>query len=136
MMNNQIGKKKAWLLLGVLLGAIFLVIPATNVEVVDQKGLAYIYLDNSIAANSYKTFLDSNGYSVSLIPMQNVNVTNFSIYDMIIIEFNGGIVVIDGWTLGTINLPDLNGGISGFSILFVMLAIFGIISTLYLKRTK
>jgi len=135
-MNNQIGKKKAWLLLGVLLGAIFLVIPATNVEVVDQKGLAYIYLDNSIAANSYKTFLDSNGYSVSLIPMQNVNVTNFSIYDMIIIEFNGGIVVIDGWTLGTINLPDLNGGISGFSILFVMLAIFGIISTLYLKRTK
>lgn len=84
-MNMQIGKKKAWLLLGVLLGAIFLATPVINVEGADPTGLAYIYLDNSTAADSYKAFLDSNDYSVSLIPMQNVNITDFSIYDIIII---------------------------------------------------
>ena len=49
-----------------------------------KPDLAYIYSTDTSSANSYKSLLDANGYSTTLIPMSDVATTDFSKYDAII----------------------------------------------------
>jgi len=53
-----------------------------------------------------------------------------------IMLFNGGIVVIDGWTLGTVDLPSVDDGIPGFNIGLAIIGVFGILGLVYLERRK
>ena len=46
--------------------------------------MAYIHSTDTASANSYKSLLDANGYSTTLIPMSNVATTDFSKYDAIL----------------------------------------------------
>ncbi|MFX1295863.1 MAG: hypothetical protein ACFFD2_13550 [Promethearchaeota archaeon] len=50
-----------------------------------------------------------------------------------IILFDGGIFVIDGWTTGSVNLPNLYD-ISGFSLVFILIGILGLSFVLFLKK--
>jgi hypothetical protein len=47
--------------------------------------IAYIYYTDATGANSYKSLLEDNGYSVTLVPMIAVATTDFSVYDLIIV---------------------------------------------------
>ncbi|MCK4735359.1 MAG: hypothetical protein KAT65_23100, partial [Methanophagales archaeon] len=51
---------------------------------VKKQDLAYIYSTDTTSANSYKSLLDANGYSTTLIQMSDVATTDFSKYDAII----------------------------------------------------
>ena len=49
-----------------------------------STSVAYIYSSDTTSAYSYKSLLDSNGFSTTLISMSNVDVTDFSEYSVII----------------------------------------------------
>jgi hypothetical protein len=50
----------------------------------EKPDLAYLYSTDTTSANSYKSLLDANGFSTTLIPMSNVATTDFSKYAAII----------------------------------------------------
>ena len=52
--------------------------------------IAYIYDTDGASANSYKSLLDANGYSVTLIQMDDVATTDFSGYGLIIVGNDTG----------------------------------------------
>jgi serine/threonine protein kinase len=55
-----------------------------------QRRAAYIYAGDGAAANDYRSFLQSQGYTVDLIPMTNVLVSDFSTYKVILIGADTG----------------------------------------------
>ena len=57
---------------------------------VKKPDLAYLYSTDTASANSYKSLLDANGYSATLIPMSNVATTDFSKYGLIIVGGDTG----------------------------------------------
>jgi phosphodiesterase/alkaline phosphatase D-like protein len=52
--------------------------------------IAHIYSTDDTGANSYKSLLEDNGYSVTLIAMSDVATTDFSTYDLIIVDSDTG----------------------------------------------
>jgi outer membrane protein assembly factor BamB len=52
--------------------------------------LAYIYSTDATSALSYKSLLDANGYSATLIPLSDVATTDFSTYAALIIGSDTG----------------------------------------------
>jgi serine/threonine protein kinase len=50
-----------------------------------QRRAAYIYSSDSGTANDYRSFLQSQGYVVDLVPMGSIFATNFSPYKIILI---------------------------------------------------
>jgi len=55
-----------------------------------STSVAYIYSSDTTSAYSYKSLLDSNGFSTTLISMCNVDVTDFSEYSVIIMGSDTG----------------------------------------------
>jgi hypothetical protein len=56
----------------------------------EKPDLAYIYSTDTTSANSYKSLLDANGYSTTLLPMSDVATTDFSKYGLIIVGGDTG----------------------------------------------
>ncbi len=52
--------------------------------------IAYVYRIDAPTAGNFKTFLESRGFSVQLIPMATVLATNFSGFDLVIIADDTG----------------------------------------------
>ena len=52
--------------------------------------VAYIFSSDTASADSYKSLLQDNGYSATLIPMSEVATTDLSIYDLIIVGNDTG----------------------------------------------
>ncbi|MHA1264516.1 MAG: hypothetical protein ACTSRS_04695 [Candidatus Helarchaeota archaeon] len=50
-----------------------------------------------------------------------------------IMLFNSGIIIIDGWTLGLVQLPS-SDEINGFSLFLCLFSILGILSLIYIGR--
>lgn len=50
-----------------------------------QRRLAYIYSSDTITASDYRTFLQSQGYVVDLIPLSAIMATNFNLYRAVLI---------------------------------------------------
>ena len=63
-----------------------------------QIRIIYIYKGDLALANTFKTFLESNGYKVDLILENNVDTTNYSPYNLIIIGPDTGNP--SSWTTG------------------------------------
>ena len=60
-----------------------------------EGNIAYVYKTNLGAANDFKTFLESNGYGVTLVPVTATLVTNFLQYDIALIGDDTGFA--DQW---------------------------------------
>ena len=59
--------------------------------------VAYIYSTNdSTNVSAYKTFLNSIGYQTTLIEMGDIVTTDFSQYDIILIDSNSGFTITWG----------------------------------------
>ena len=52
--------------------------------------ICYIYKDNAAGAKDFKSLLDANGYTTTLIPMSNIVGTDFSAYALILVGSDTG----------------------------------------------
>ena len=52
--------------------------------------IAFIYKADSTAAHDFATFLSSRGFATRLIPLNDVALTNFDPYDLIVVDSNTG----------------------------------------------
>ncbi len=60
-------------------------------EVISRTGeVAYVYMSDFAAANSYKGLLEANGYPTTLIPIQSITEGIFDDYDLIILADDTG----------------------------------------------
>ncbi len=74
-----------WLVLLVVFGSLLLLFPLNSVKAANETKIAYVYKHDGVIANSYKSFLETKGYTVDLVHMNDINSTIFSNYDLTII---------------------------------------------------
>jgi hypothetical protein len=55
-----------------------------------QGKIAYVFRNDDVAANAFKTLLDGRGFSTTLVPLGAVLATDFSAFDLIIIADDTG----------------------------------------------
>ena len=64
--------------------------PAQPEAVLAEGSIAYVYKTDLATANDYASFLVTNGYSVTLVPVTNTLSTNFQPFDMTLIGADTG----------------------------------------------
>ena len=95
---------------------------AATLTAAAQRRLAYVYSSDLPTANSFKNFLEENGYTVDLILQSNVMATNFAPYKAILVSHETGSGPDWGDASGTqaaylasTNLPLLGLGNGGYA---------------------
>ncbi len=100
-MRNLQKKLSTWILVGLFLGAFFGITQVKDTNADNQQNIIYIFFNDAGTANSYKTFLETNGHFVSLIHMDVVNIVTYSNYDLVIIGHDTSDIGTDRWTGNT-----------------------------------
>lgn len=57
--------------------------------------IAYVFRSDTVAANQFKMLLESNGFTVALIPLPAVLTTDFALFDLVIVAHDTG--YLDEW---------------------------------------
>ncbi len=78
---------------------------------------AFIYNTDLTDANAFKTFLESNGFTVSLIAVANTITTNYSNYDVIITSPASSLTKEQMDTISSKNKPIVSMGSGGYNSL-------------------
>ncbi len=63
---------------------------AASQTAASAQPVVYVFATDAVMANSYKTFLDQNGYRVDLLPIADVWTANFNNYNLVIIGYDTG----------------------------------------------
>jgi parallel beta-helix repeat protein len=89
-------------------------------EMNEFKKIAFIYKNDEISSDIFKTFLESNEFFVEKIPMEDINTTDFSPYALIIIGYDTGDMSTWGYTnqieiINNSKLPILGLGEGGYA---------------------
>jgi hypothetical protein len=71
--------------------------------------IAFIYSTDATGANSYKSLLEGDGYSVTLVPMGDVATTDFSVYDLILVGADTYTLQYDWGDADSVNAIDSSG---------------------------
>jgi hypothetical protein len=71
--------------------------------------IAYIYMSDTEGASSYQLFLEDNDYCVTLISMDNVATTDFSVYDLIVVGADTYTLQYDWGDADSVNAIDSSG---------------------------
>jgi hypothetical protein len=80
-----------------------------STEPAEPVRVAYVYNSNTDLANTFQTLLEGNSYAVDLITMAQVEATDFSVYEAILIS-HGSDVSLDWGAVGQVSQITSAGG--------------------------